>query len=399
MHRPTGIGELDRVLGGGLVAGSRHAARRRAGHRQEHAAARRRSAALAAAGARCLLVGARGVAAAGRASAPSALGALHPELLLVGTSRRSRRRRARRRAARPTCSPIDSIQTSLDPELAGAPDRSPRSASARRRLVALAKRPRPADVLVGHVTKDGALAGPRAARARRRHGALVRRRPPPRPALPPRGQAPVRRHQRARPVRDDVATASPTSPTPRALFLADRRPARPGRSSRRSSRARVRCSSRCRRSSRGADAPVPRRVASGLDGDRLALLLAVLERTRRRRRRGADVYASVAGGVRVERARRRPRDRAGRRRDASLACARRGDRRRWARSGWAARSVRCAQAERRLSEAARLGFRRAIGPPSMPRVRGDEPGRGRPRSPTRWPRLAYGTEGGTARAA
>ena len=41
--RPTGIAELDRVLGGGLVPGSRHAARWRARHRQEHSAAATRS--------------------------------------------------------------------------------------------------------------------------------------------------------------------------------------------------------------------------------------------------------------------------------------------------------------------------------------------------------------------
>ena len=39
-HRAaTGVGELDRVLGGGLVPGLGHPARRRAGHRQVHAAA------------------------------------------------------------------------------------------------------------------------------------------------------------------------------------------------------------------------------------------------------------------------------------------------------------------------------------------------------------------------
>jgi DNA repair protein RadA/Sms len=56
-----------------------------------------------------------------------------------------------------------------------------------------------------------------------------------------------------------------------------------------------------------------------------------------------------------------------------------------------------AQAERRLSEAARLGFRRVIGPPSMPRVAGMR----LIAATTLADALAaaYGTRGGTARAA
>ena len=62
-------------------------------------------------------------------------------------------------------------------------------------------------------------------------------------------------------------------------------------------------------------APCPRRSAQGLDGNRLALLLAVLEARAGQRRRDADVYASVAGGDPGHRGRRRPRgrDRGGRR--------------------------------------------------------------------------------------
>ena len=49
-------------------------------------------------------------------------------------------------------------------------------------------------------------------------------------------------------------------------------------------------------------APMPRRSAQGLDSSRFSLLLAVLERRAQQRLGGCDVYASVAGGVRVSEA-------------------------------------------------------------------------------------------------
>ena len=69
----------------------------------------------------------------------------------------------------------------------GGPGARVRAAAGRQ-----AKRRGVAIVLVGHVTKDGALAGPARARARRRHRAVVRGRAPPRPAPAAGGQAPLR---------------------------------------------------------------------------------------------------------------------------------------------------------------------------------------------------------------
>ena len=105
----------------------------------------------------------------------------------------------------------------------------------------------------------------------------------------------------------------------------------------------------------------PRRTVSGLDGNRLALLVAVLGRRAGVNLGGHDIYASLAGGLRVE----EPsldlplalalassaRDRAVR--PATVACGEIG-------LLGELRPVR--GLERRLAEARRLGFRRAIVP-------------------------------------
>ena len=110
-------------------------------------------------------------------------------------------------------------------------------------------------------------------------------------------------------------------------------------------------------------APMPRRSASGMESGRLAMLLAVLEQHAAVRSTSADVYASVAGGLRVTE----------RGLDLALVLAVAGaqPRRRGHRRGTVAigelglggevRSV--PQLERRLAEAARLGFTRALVPP------------------------------------
>ena len=264
---PTGVAELDRVLGGGLVAGLGHPARRRAGHRQVHAAA----------------PGARPLAAGGAAlparhaprsrrsrcgSAPSGSARSHAEPA-----------RRRRDVAARTCSPtstrvapdvlaVDSIQTVVDPDAArrarvghpGARVRAPARAArqgARRRH--RARRPRHQGRRARRARACSSTSSTPCCRSRATaHHAL---------RTAARAEAPVRLHRRARPVRDDRATACVDVPDPSALFLADRRAGVAGLGRRaRCSRARGRCSSRCRRSStqhRRADAaPVGRRAST-----------------------------------------------------------------------------------------------------------------------------------------
>ena len=124
-------------------------------------------------------------------------------------------------------------------------------------------------------------------------------------------------------------------------------------------------------------APSPRRTASGIDPNRLALLVAVLGRRAGIGLSGHDVYANLAGGLTVERARPRPAARPRARLVAPRPAARHGHRR--DRRGRPARAS-CAPSaglDRRLREAARLGFTRAIVPRSraQPRRRVDRASR------------------------
>jgi len=65
------------------------------------------------------------------------------------------------RGRRPALLVVDSIQTVVDPDTAGAPGGVAQVREAAARLVRLAKRSGTVVVLVGHVTKDGAFAGPK----------------------------------------------------------------------------------------------------------------------------------------------------------------------------------------------------------------------------------------------
>ena len=148
-----------------------------------------------------------------------------------------------------------------------------------------------------------------------------------------------------------------------------RRRRRRAASSRRPWRAAGRCSSRSRRWSRPAGYGTPRRTASGLDPNRLALLIAVLGRRAGHRPRQPRRLRQPRR--RAARRRARPRPAAGPR--ARLVAARPADRRRDGRDrrGRPARRAarRSCGLERRLREAARLGFSRAI----VPAARGTRP--------------------------
>ena len=114
-----------------------------------------------------------------------------------------------------------------------------------------------------------------------------------------------------------------------------------------------------------------RRNANGLDNGRLALLLAVLERHAGLRLTDHDVYASTVGGVRLAEP------------GADLAVAVAvasavtdrpidGDIVLMGELGLTGEVRQVAHARRRLAEAARLGFRRAVVPPGSPPVDGVE---------------------------
>ena len=132
--------------------------RGRAGHRQVDAAAAGGLVGGQVRGHRALRLG-RGVpaagAAAGRAAGHAGSPALPGQRDLAAPPHRPRRRGG------PDLLVVDSIQTVYEPELGSAPGSVAQVRECAARLVRLAKARNIATVLVGHVTKDGGLAGPR----------------------------------------------------------------------------------------------------------------------------------------------------------------------------------------------------------------------------------------------
>ena len=115
--------------------------------------------AMADAGARCLLVCAEESPAQVRLRAER-LGALAPDLLVVcDTSLPDVCAHAE--AMRPDVVAIDSIQAVQDPDAPGGPGSVSQVRDGAVRAQRLAKELGIATLLIGHVTKDGSLAGPR----------------------------------------------------------------------------------------------------------------------------------------------------------------------------------------------------------------------------------------------
>ena len=357
----TGVGELDRVLGGGFVPGSVTLLGGEPGIGKSTLLLQV-LAAKAAQGRTVLYVSAEESRQQVRGRAER-LGALHPSLLLS-----SETSLPHIVAAIDTTGAelvvVDSIQTVSDPELGSAPGSVVQVRECAHRLVQEAKRRGVPVVLVGHVTKEGGLAGPRVLE----HVVDT--------VLAFEGD----RHHALRLLRATKHRFGPTSelglfemtetgmqvvPDPSGLFLADRRAGLPGSAvvpvieGQRPLLVEVQALV--------APSPLgmPRRSAQGLDGGRLAMLLAVLENRAGLALGGADVYVSVVGGVKLNEP---GSDLAvclalgsaltGRPLPAGLiACGEVG-------LGGELRQV--AQLTRRLAEAARLGFNEAIVPSSGP---------------------------------
>jgi DNA repair protein RadA/Sms len=353
----TGVGELDRVLHGGLVAGSVTLLAGEPGMGKSTLLLQALGS-LAAGGTRCLLVTAEESCAQVKLRAER-VGALHPELLVVAETSLPHVLAHSDHTA-PGVLAVDSIQTVVDPDLPGAPGSVTQVRDGAHRLVQYAKERGRAAVLVGHVTKEGTLAGPRVLE----HVVDT--------VLSfdgDRGQSLRALHALKHRFggTDEVGLFEMTErglvdvPDASARFLLDRRPGVPG-----SAVAAVLDGVRpmlveVQALAMRTAAPVPRRSAAGMESGRLAMLLAVLERHAGIVSGVSDVYASVAGGLRVTE----------RGLDLALSLAVAG-----AQSGHAAtrdtvaigelglggevRSV--PQLDRRLVEAARLGFRRAVIP-------------------------------------
>src|SRR3954469_15802565 len=364
-RRSTGVPELDRVLGGGLVAGSLTLVGGEPGMGKSTLVLQALGA-MASDGARCLLVCAEESAAQVRLRA-GRLGTLAPELLVVCETSLPELC-AHAESVRPDVMAIDSIQAVADPDAPGGPGSVSQVRDGALRAQLLAKDLGIATLLIGHVTKDGSLAGPRTLE----HVVDT--------VLSFEGD----RHHALRMLRALKHRFGPTDELglmemtgeglvsvldPSALFLADRRLGACG-----SVVAAVLEGTRplcveVQALVAETPAPMPRRVAQSFDGGRLAMLVAILQRRARISLAGQDVYASVAGGVRVAEP--------GADLAVALAIAGARDDRPVASDavvigelGLGGEVRQVPQIGRRLAEAQRLGFRRAIVPASTPDIAG-----------------------------
>jgi DNA repair protein RadA/Sms len=359
--RPTGIGELDRVLGGGFVPGSVTLVGGEPGIGKSTLLLQALGA-LAATGARGLLVSAEESKQQVRLRAER-LGTLDPRILLLSETSLPDIVAAVE-ATSPDYLVIDSIQTVFDPELGSAPGSVAQVRECAHQLVQLAKQRAMATVLVGHVTKEGALAGPRVLE----HVVDT--------VLSFEGD----RHHALRMLRaakhrfgstEELGLFEMTEqgldgvPDPSGLFLGDRTTNVPGSVVVPAMEGHRPLLVEVQALIAPTSLPMPRRSAQGLDQGRLSLLLAVLERRVGLTFSGADVYVSAVGGVRI--------NEPGADLAVALALAS-------AMTGTALppKLVACGEiglggelrqvghTSRRLGEAARLGFDEAIVPGSAP---------------------------------
>jgi len=263
-------------------------------------------------------------------------------------------------ALAPAAVAIDSIQTQYLPELQSAPGTVTQIREVTARLMAYAKTTETPVFLVGHVTKDGAIAGPRVLEhmvdtvlyfeGGGAHPYRV-----------------LRAHKNRFGSASEIGVFEMKAgglaevPNPSALFLAERPLEAPG-----SAVAAVLSGSRTvlvevQALVAPAGYGTPRRTALGVDSNRVALLAAVLEKKVGMEILSCDIFVNVAGGLSVD-------DPA-----ADLACVAAlassfRDRPLPPRTlllgevGLAGEVRAVSQPEIRLAEAARLGFERAILP-------------------------------------
>ena len=193
---------------------------------------------------------------------------------------------------------VDSVQTLYAPDIGSAPGSVAQVREAASRLLRVAKDNNVATILVGHVTKDGAVAGPRVLEhlvdcvlqfeGDRYHEHRVLR-------------ATKNRFGSTNElgVFEMTATGLVGVPDPSELFGATR----PGEIG-----AAVGCVLEGTRPLllevqslvSPTDLAMPRRVGTGVDPKRLAMIVAVLSRHAGLGLGGSDVFVNVAGGVRIE---------------------------------------------------------------------------------------------------
>jgi len=291
----TGIGELDRVLGGGLVPGSLVLLGgspgigkstltnmvlgnlQQTGHRTLYVSGEE-SAEQVRLRAERLGAGALGVPILAETDLDVVLDALAAEA--------------------PQACVIDSVQTLNAAELSGSPGSVGQVREVAGRIMELAKAQGVAVILVGHVTKDGALAGPRVLehlvdcvlqfegereRPYRELRALKNRFGSTNEA----GLFEMRQGGLVEVLDASARFVAEATRSPGSVVLAAMEGTRP-------------LLVEVQALVAPSELEQPRRVVSGLDRNRLALVLAILARHGRVGTGGADVFVNVVGGVRVD---------------------------------------------------------------------------------------------------
>jgi DNA repair protein RadA/Sms len=256
---------------------------------------------------------------------------------------------------------VDSIQAVRCPELGSVPGSVGQVRESAARLVAFAKATGVPVVLVGHATKDGSLAGPRALEhvvdtvlqfdGDRHHAHRILR------ALKNRfGPS------------DEIGvfTMSDSGLTgigqPSAMFLAERAAGEPGSAVLAAIEGSRPLLVEVQALVGEAAYGTPRRTALGVDGGRVALILAVLARRAGVDVAGRDVFVNVAGGLDIA----EPAADLAVALAAASSFAGRPIPERWAilgEVGLAGEVRNVSRLEARLREAARMGFEAAVTPP------------------------------------
>jgi DNA repair protein RadA/Sms len=293
--RPTGIDELDRVLAGGLVPGSVTLLGGEPGIGKSSLLLQM-AAAQAQGGATVLYVSAEESKHQVRLRAER-LGALAPQLLLAAETALPHIV-GYLDSVGPDVLVVDSIQTVYDPNIGSAPGSVAQVRECAHRLVREAKLRGTAVLLVGHVTKDGSLAGPRvlehvvdtvlAFEGDRHHALRLLR------AVKHRFGATDELGLFE--MRDDGLAGVPDAS---GLFLGDRGPNVPGSVVVPTVEGQRPLLVELQALVAPSPLATPRRSARGIDPGRLSLLIAVLEQRVGLALNRADVYALAVGGARA----------------------------------------------------------------------------------------------------
>ena len=292
--RPTGMDEFDRVLGGGLVPGAVLLLAGEPGVGKSTLLLE--AAALVAATGTVLYVTGEESAAQVRLRADR-IGAISDNLFLAAETELEAVL-AQIDTVRPSMLIIDSVQTIAAAGVDGVPGGVTQVREVATALIAVAKERGMSTILVGHVTKDGSVAGPRTLE----HLVDV--------VLHFEGD----RHSRLRMVRAVKNRYGPTDEVgcfdlgeygliglsdPSGLFLSRHREPVPGTCVTVTLEGRRPLVAEVQALVGTSASEVPRRVTSGLDSSRVGLVLAVLQRRANVKLGKQDVYAATVGGVRI----------------------------------------------------------------------------------------------------